>query len=113
MEKCIAQNRLGNQDFLEGLCRAEMRDVFFSFFNVIEVLKMCQILGHFSFSFLSWIIEYNVLEGQLELVQSDKKMVVHGRRGGTPPRWTFGCRLLELVLARDSKLNNKLEKSSN
>ena len=41
---------------------------------------MCQILGHFSFSFLSWIIEYNVLEGQLELVQSDKKMVVHGRR---------------------------------
>ena len=100
MEKCIAQNRLGNQDFLEGLCRAEM---FFSFFNVIGVLKMCQILGHFSFSFLSWIIEYNVLEGQLELVQSDKKMVVHGRRGGTPPRWTFGCRLLELVLARDSK----------
>ena len=71
---------------------------------------MCQILGHFSFSFLSWIIEYNVLEGQLELVQSDKKMVVHGRRGGTPPRWTFGCRLLELVLARDSKLNNKLGK---
>ena len=74
------------------------------FFNVVGVLKMCQILGHFSFSFLlSWIIEYNVLEGQLELVQSDKKMVVHGRQGGTPPSWTFGCRLLELVLLRDSK----------